>query len=288
MAAERLSMRQLKEILRQKLILGRSHRLIARSLGVSAGSVGGVMCRATAAGLDWKQVEAVDEATLETRLYGPPEGTAGTDRPRPDPAYIHAERSRPGVTLELLHLEYLEKHPNGYRYTQFCEVYRRWAKHRRLSMRQVHRAGEKLFVDYSGKRPNIVDPKTGELIAVELFVAVLGASNYTYAEATRTQQIADWIGAHVRCFDFLGGVPRDIVPDQLKSGVTGACRYEPTIQRTYEELARHYETTVLPARPAHPKDKEKVERAVQVVQRWILARLRHRTLFSLGELNDAL
>ena len=288
MAAERLSMRQLKEILRQKLVLGRSHRLIAQSLGVSAGSVGGVVCRAKAAGLDWAQIEMVDEATLETRLYGPPEGTAGAERPLPDPAYIHAERSKPGVTLELLHLEYLEKHPNGYRYTQFCEGYRRWAKRRRLSMRQVHRAGEKLFVDYSGKRPSIVDPKTGEVIEVELFVAVLGASNYTYAEATRTQQIADWIGAHVRCFDFLGGVPRDVVPDQLKSGVTGACRYEPKIQRTYEELARHYETTVLPARPAHPKDKAKVERAVQVVQRWILARLRHRTFFSIGELNEAI
>lgn len=288
MAAERLSMRQLKEILRQKLVLGRSHREIARSVGVSAGSVGGVVCRARAVGLDWEQVAGTDEATLEARLYGPPEGTAGEDRPLPDPAYIHAERSKPGVTLELLHLEYLEKNPNGYRYTQFCESYRRWAKRRRLSMRQVHRAGEKLFVDYSGKRPCIVDPKTGEVVEVELFVGVLGASNYTYAEATRSQQIADWIGAHVRCFDFLGGVPRDVVPDQLKSGVTRACRYEPKIQRTYEELARHYETTVLPARPAHPKDKAKVERAVQVVQRWILARLRHRTFFSLGELNDAI
>jgi transposase len=287
MAAERLSMRQLKEIFRQKWVLKRSHRAIARSVGVSAGAVGGALARATVMGLDWSQVEALDEATLETRLYGPA-ATAGTERPLPDPAYIHAERSRPGVTLELLHLEYLEKHPSGYRYTQFCEVYRRWVKSKRLSMRQVHRAGEKLFVDYSGKKPSIVDPKTGEVIAVELFVAVLGASNYTYAEATRTQQIADWIGAHVRCFDFLGGVPRDVVPDQLKSGVTGACRYEPKIQRTYEELACHYGTTVLPARPAHPKDKAKVERAVQVVQRWILARLRHRTFFSLAELNEAI
>ena len=135
MAAERLSMRQLKEILRQKWVLGRSHRLIARSVGVSAGSVGGAVCRATAAGLDWKEVEGLDEGALERRLYGPPEGTAGAIRPMPDPAYIHAERSRPGVTLELLHLEYLEKHPDGYRYTQFCEIYRRWTKQRRLSMR---------------------------------------------------------------------------------------------------------------------------------------------------------
>jgi transposase len=288
MAAERLSMRQLKEVLRQKWVLGRSHRQIATSIGISAGSVGGALCRATAAGLDWKHVEALDEATLEARLYGPPEGTAGTNRPLPDPAYIHAERSRPGVTLELLHLEYLEKHPDGYRYTQFCEVYRRWCKRRRLSMRQVHVAGEKVFVDYSGKQPSIVDPKTGEVIAVELFVAVLGASNFTYAEATLTQQVADWIGAHVRCFEYFDGVPRDVVCDQLKSGVTKACRYEPKIQRTYEELARHYETTVLPARPAHPKDKAKVEVGVQIAQRWILARLRHRIFFSLTELNEAI
>jgi transposase len=288
MAAERLSMRQLKEILRQKWVLGRRHREIAQSVAVSAGSVGGVVSRARAVGLDWAQIEGLDEATIATRLYGPRESTASVDRPLPDPAYIHAERRRPGVTLELLHLEYLERHPNGYGYTQFCEGYRRWVKRRRLSMRQVHRAGEKLFVDYSGKRPRIVDPKTGEVIEVELFVAVLGASNYTYAEATLTQQIADWIGAHVRCFDFLGGVPRDVVPDQLKSGVTGACRYEPKIQRTYEELALHYETTVLPARPAHPRDKAKAERGVQVVQRWILARLRNRTFFSLAELNAAI
>jgi transposase len=288
MAAERLSMRQLKEILRQKWVLGRPHRAVARSVGVSVGAVSGALTRATAMALDWALVEALDEVELERRLYGSAVRIAGSARPLPDPAYIHVERSKPGVTLELLHLEYLEKHPTGYRYTQFCEVYRRWLKRRRLSMRQVHRAGEKLFVDYSGKKPCIVDPKTGEVTDVELFVGVLGASNYTYAEATLTQQIADWIGAHIRCFEFLGGVPRDIVPDQLKTGVTGACRYEPKIQRTYEELARHYATTVLPARPAHPRDKAKVERAVQVVQRWILARLRHRTFFSLDELNAAI
>jgi len=238
-------------------------------------------------GLDWERVEALDDDELEALLYRRTEKGADL-RAVPDPVYIHTERKRPGVTLELLHLEYLEKNPGGYRYTQFCEFYRRWVKSHRLSVRQVHRAGEKLFVDYSGKRPSIVDPKTGEVIAVELFIAVLGASSYTYVEATRTQQSADFIGAHVRCLEFLGGVPRDIVPDQLKSGVTGACRYEPAIQRTYEEFAQHYETTILPARPAHPKDKAKVERAVQVAQRWILARLRHRTFFSLVELNEAI
>jgi transposase len=154
------------------------------------------------------------------------------------------------VTLELLHVEYLEQNPEGYGYTQFCEYYRRWVKRHRLSMRQVHRAGEKLFVDYSGKKPHIVEPTTGEVIDVELFVAALGASNYTYAEATYTQQVQDWCAGHVRTFEFLKGVPRDVVPDQLKSGVTQACRYEPGIQRSYEELAQHYGTTVLPARPA--------------------------------------
>lgn len=287
MAAERLSMRQIKEILRQKWVLGRSHREIAESVGVSAGSVGTAATRATRAGLTWAQVEDLSEDALEVRLYGP-RGGVECERPRPDCAYLHAERKKPGVTLELLHLEYLDKHPDGLRYTQFCDDYRAWVLAHRLSMRQVHHAGEKLFVDYSGKVPHIVDRQTGELVEVELFVAVLGASNYTYAEATRTQTVGDWIGSHVRCMEFLGGVPRDLVPDQLKSGVTGACRYEPTIQRTYEEMARHYGTTVLPARPAHPRDKAKVERAVQVAQRWVLARLRNRTFFSLEELNAAI
>jgi transposase len=287
MAAERLSMRQVKEILRQKWVLSRSHREIGASVGVSAGSVGKAVSRATRAGLTWAAIEAMSEEMLEIRLYGPCDGRR-CDRPRPDCAYLHTERKKPGVTLELLHLEYLEKHPRGLGYTQFCDDYRKWVQRHRLSMRQVHHAGEKLFVDYSGKKPHVVDRETGELIEVELFVAVLGASNYTYAEATRTQRIADWIGSHVRCFEFLGGVPRDTVPDQLKTGVTGACRYEPTIQRTYEELAQHYGTTVLPARPARPRDKAKVERAVQVAQRWVLARLRHRTFFSLEELNEAI
>ena len=287
MAAERLGMRQIREILRQKWVHKKSHRAVCGSLGVSSGAVTGLVTRAEAAGLDWARVQSMDDAALEVLLYARSEKGADL-RTAPDPKYIHAERRRPGVTLELLHLEYLEKNPGGYRYTQFCELYRRWVNARRLSMRQVHRGGEKLFVDYSGKRPCIADPKTGVLTDVELFVGVMGASNFTYAEATHTQKIADWIAAHVRCFEYFGGVPRDVVPDQLKSGVTTACRYEPEIQRTYEELALHYETTILPARPAHPKDKAKVERAVQIVQRWILARLRNRTFFSLAELNEAI
>src|SRR6266446_4609450 len=284
MAAERLSMRQIREILRQKWTLGRSHREVAQHLGAGLGTVSGVERRARAAGLDWPQVEALGDARLEARLYGPP--TPPTHhRAVPDGAYLHAERRKPGVTLELLHLEYLEQHPDGYRYTQFCEVYRRWLRRRGLSMRQVHRAGAKVFVDYAGKKPTMIEATTGEVITVELFVAVLGASNYTYAEATRTQQVPDWVASHQRAFQFFGGVTEAIVPDQLKSGVVVPCRYEPGVQRTYDDFAQHYGTVILPARPAKPRDKAKIEVAVQIVERWILARLRHETFFSLAALN---
>jgi transposase len=257
-------MRHTREILRQKWVLGRSHREVARSLGISSGAVGTTALRAQAAGLDWAQVEGLTDEALEVRLYGRPEVAGQRGRPWPDCVWIHAERRKPGVTLELLHLEYLEQHPAGYRYTQFCEIYRRWLTRRGLSMRQVHRAGEKGFVDYAGQKPRLTDPTTGEVRPVELFVAVLGASNYTYAEATLTQQLPDWLGSHQRALAFFGGVPGAIVPDQLKSGVTVPCRYEPGVQRTYAELATHYGTVILPARPAKPRDKAKIEVGVQV------------------------
>ena len=285
MAGTRLSMRRSREILRQKWELRRSHREVARSLEVGLGTVSQTLYRARVAGLeDWAAVEGLDEGTLEQRLYGR-EQVAGAPRPAPDCRWIHTELRQPGVTLQLLHLEYLARHPTGYRYSQFCEYYRRWVKRQRRSMRQVHRAGEKLFVDYAGQRPHYVDPESGEVVEVELFVAVLGASNYVYAEATRSQQSADWIASHGRTFEHLGGVPGAVVPDQLKSGVTVACRYEPGLQRTYEELATHYGTVILPARPRAPRDKPKVEVGVQVAERWIVARLRHETFFSLGALN---
>jgi transposase len=284
MATERLSMRQTREILRQKWHLRRTHREVAASLGISCGAVGTTVLRARAAGLDWAQVAALGDEALEARVYGPP--TPPTrHRAVPDCAYLHAERRKPGVTLELLHLEYLEQHPDGYRYTQFCEFYRRWLTRRGLSMRQIHCAGEKLFVDYAGQKPSFIDPATGERITAELFVAVLGASNYTYADATLTQQVPDWIASHQRAFAFLGGVTTALVCDQLKSGVVIPCRYEPGLQRTYEEFAQHYGTVILPARQAKARDKAKVEVAVQVVERWILARLRHETFFSLAALN---
>lgn len=283
MPAERLSMRNTREILRQKWLLQRPHRAIAASVGVSVGAVGLVVKRAREAELTWQDLEALNDAELEQRLYrsAPPR----SQRPEPDCEWIHRERHRPGVTLELLHHEYLEQHPNGLRYTSFCDRYRKWLARRGLVMRQVHLAGDKLFVDYSGKKPRIVDPDTGEVTEVELFVAVLGASNFTYAEVTRSQRGPDWIASHVRALEYFGGVPAALVPDQLKAGVTRACRYEPEVQRTYEDFAEQYGTTVVPARPKRPRDKAKVEVAVQVAQRWILARMRNEVFHSLAAMN---
>jgi transposase len=247
-------MRKLREILRQKWTLARSHREVAASLQVSVGVVTSVLRRATHAGLDWAQVQQLADDILEARLYGVAD-PGGRGRPRPDCAWIHTERKRPGVTLELLHLEYLERHPDGYRYTRFCDYYRQWLARHRLSMRQDHRVGEKVFVDYAGQKPHLIDPTTGEVIEVELFVGVLGASNYTYAEATRTQTLPDWLGSHERMVRYFGGVTTAIVCDQLKSGVTVPCRYEPGLQRTYDEFAQHLGTTILPARPRAARDK---------------------------------
>lgn len=279
-------MRQVKEILRQKLVLGRSHREVARSLGVSIGGVGETVIRARNAGLtDYAAVEQLAEEELEQKLYGP-RITTRQERPLPDPAWIDTELRRPNMTLMVLHLEYLESHPDGYRYTKFCNHYRTWKKRQGPTMRQVHRAGDKQFVDYAGSKPHIVDRNTGEVMKVELFVAVLGASNYTYAEATRSQKSRDFIASHIRSFEFFGGVAGAVVPDQLKSGVTDPCRYEPGLQRTYEELMCHYGTAALPARPRKPRDKAKVEAGVLVAERWILARLRDQTFYSLNELNE--
>lgn len=284
MATERLPMRKIREILRMRWHLELTVREVSRGLGISVGVVQKIAGRAKTAGLTWEAVEGLDEAALEERLYGRP-AAPGSDRPRPDPVYIHRELRRAGVTLELLHLEYLEQHPDGLRYTAFCDAYRRWLSTAGLVMRQTHKAGEKTFVDYSGKKPAYVDAKTGEVIEAEFFVAVLGASNYTFAEATETQQVADFIGSHVRAYAYFNGVTEITVPDQLKSGVTTADRYEPGVQRTYREMATHYGTAIVPARPSKPRDKAKVEVGVQIAQRWILARLRNERFFSLAALN---
>lgn len=284
MATERMEMRQIREILRLRWQEGLPIRQVARSVGRSVGAVHKALEKAGKAGLQWAAAETMAEAELESLLYGSPL-VVQPERARPDPVYIHGELKRVGVTLELLHLEFLEEHPNGVRYTAFCDTYRRWLGTAGIVMRQTHRAGEKTFVDYSGKRPHYVDPKTGECIEVELFVAVLGASNFTYIEATETQRVHDFIASHVRAYTYFQGVTTITVPDQLKSAVVRACRYEPGIQRTYAAMARHFGTTIVPARPRKPRDKAKVEVAVQVAQRWVLARLRNQTFFSLAALN---
>ncbi len=284
MATERVAMRQLKEILRQKFVQKRSHRDVAQTLGVSIGLVSKIVKQAVALEFTIEDLCALDDVTLENTFYGV-RAKKVSDRPLPDPAEIHVELRRVGVTLQLLHMEYLEKFPNGFQYTKFCEVYRQWLAKRSPTMRQTHVAGDKTFVDYSGKKPHIVDPESGEIREVELYVAVLGASNYTFAEATYSQQVPDFIASTVHAFAFFGGVSRAVVPDQLKSAVVVANRYEPGIQCTFDELGRHYGTTILPARPGSPRDKAKVEVAVQVAQRWILARIRNQVFHSLGALN---
>lgn len=286
MAAPRLLMRRLRELLRLKYDAGLSHRAIAHACSLGLGTVTAYLQRATAAGLPWPLPDDLDDAALEARMFARP--APARDRVVPDWSPLHQELKKPGVTLALLWQEYRAQYPDGYAYSQFCERYRRWARALKPSMRQVHRAGEKLFVDFSGKRPHLVDPATGEEIAVELFVGVLGASSLIYAEATRTQALPSWIGAHVRMLDYFQGSPAIWVPDNLKSGVTTASRYEPEVNRTYADLARHYGAVVIPARVATPTDKPKAEVSVQIAQRWILAALRHRTFFTLADLNAAI
>ena len=287
MSQERLSMRKLQEVLRLKWESGLSHRAIARSCGISPATVSEYVQRASAAGLSWPLPADLTEDQLWFRLFPPTEPTYGRSIPLPDWAQLHTDLRRKGVTLRLLWVEYREAHPDGYGYTQFCEHYRQWAGHLQPTMRLSHVAGERLFVDYAGQTVPLVSPDTGEVQAAQIFVAVLGASSYTYVEAHLHQDLPSWIGAHVRALEFLGGVPEMFVPDNLKAGVKSPCRYEPDLNPTYHDLARHYGVAVLPARVRKPKDKAKVEVGVQVVERWILARLRDMTFFDLADLNRA-
>jgi transposase len=285
---ERLSMRKIREVLRLRFEAGLSGRQVAASLQMARSTVGEYERRFAAAGLGWPLPEGLTETALEQRLFPPPPAMPAAFRPVPDWAAVHQELRRPDVTLMLLWEEYRASDPQGFAYSWFCEHYRAWAGKLDVVMRQTHRAGERLFVDYAGQTVEIIDRVTGEVRAAQIFVAVLGASNYTYAEATWTQALPDWIGAHARAFAFLGGVPEILVPDNLKSGVSRACRYEPDLNPTYAELANHYGVAVLPARVRKPRDKAKVEGGVLVVERLILAAVRHRTFFSLGELNAAI
>jgi transposase len=285
---KRLPMRKIGEALRLRAA-GLSTRRIAASLGAGQSTVSEYLKRAERAGLSWPLPEGVTDADLERRLFQPQGGETRCGLAPPDWPVVHRELRRKNVTLSLLWEEYRASHPDdGYGYSRFCELYRRWEGRLAPTMRQHHVAGDKLFVDYAGDPLDVMDPQTGEVREAQLFVAVLGASNYTYAEASWTQTLPDWIGSHVRALEFFGGVPDQIVSDNLKSGVTKACFYEPKVNRTYADLAAHYDTVVIPARPYKPRDKAKVEVGVQVVQRWIAARLRHRRFFSLAELNAAI
>lgn len=287
MPRERVTMRKIREILRLVWNCNQSRRDTAKTCGVGKSTVDDTISRAIAAGLSWP-LELDDEA-LEKRLYPPVQPPSSRKLCQPDWQALHDEITRhKHLTLMLLWQEYKEGDPSGYQYSQFCERYRQWRKTLDLSMRQEHRAGDKFFVDYSGSTLDIVNATTGEIRAAEIFVGVMGNSNLTYAEATWTQRLADWIGSHVRAFGYLGAVPHCVVPDNLRSGVTKACRYEPDLNATYAECANHYGTAVIPARVRRPKDKAKVEGGVLIAQRFILAGLRHRTFFSLAEANAAI
>jgi transposase len=280
-------MRKIREILRLRHEKGLSQRAVAAACGMGAGTVSEYLSRAAQAGVHWPLPPELDDSVLEARLF--PTLPPGGGRVAPDLPWVHQELKKPAVTLLLLWEEYRQAHvESAYGYSQFCDIYRRWERKLKPSMRQVHRAGEKTFVDFSGKRPHFVDPKTGEVITVELFVGALGASGYTYVEATLTQKLHDWTAVHVRMLEYFEGCTDLWVPDQLRSAVSRPCRYEPEINRSYQELARHYGAVVIPARPGKAKDKARVESMVQVAQRWILARLRNRTFFSLEELNPAI
>lgn len=286
-------MRKIRDVLRMKL-KGHSHREITASVGISDGSVSDYLARAREAGLTWAEAETMTDTEVEARLFK----AVGRNEPRPrapiDFEWVGREMRRTAVTLQLLWVEYRDAalaRGDGllpYQYSQFCDHYRLWRKTLPLVMRQEHRAGDKLFVDYSGKKLHVTDASSGERSEVELFVAVLGASNYTYAEATRTQTVPDWLGSHVRSFEYFNCAPKVLVPDQLRSAVARAARHDPDIQTAYAELAKHYDAVVIPARPRKPRDKAKVEVGVQIVQRWIVARLRNRSFFSLEELNVAI
>jgi transposase len=283
----RLSMRTIKEILRLRWEVGLPYQAIAVSCRKGQTTVRDYVLRAEAAGLSWPLPEELDEEALE-RLLFPPPPESPRHRPLPEWSVLHQELRRKGVTLGLLWQEYRAVHPEGYGYSQFCALYHQWANGLEPVLRQHYVAGEKLLVDYAGPTVPVVDRHTGEVRQAQIFVAVLGASNYTFVEATWTQGLADWIESHRRCFEFLGGVPALITPDNIKSGVTSPCFYDPDLNRSYQKLAEHYGAAVVPARIRRPRDKAKAEAGVQGVERWILARLRHRTFFSLAELNAAI
>jgi len=287
MAGMRVSMRKIREVLRLTHELGLSVRQVREATGVGKTAVSEYVARAKVIGITWPIPPEISDAELERRLFTPAGFHDGPTRTVADWCKVHEELKRRGVTLMILWEEHRAEYADGHGYSRFCELYSEWRKRLSPIMRQTHVAGEKLFVDWAGDTVPIIDPMTGEVHAAHLFVAALGASSYTFAEARWTETLPDWIGAHVHALDFLGGVPKVAVPDNLKVGITKPSRYEPGINRTYQDLADHYGFVVLPARVRKPRDKAKVEAAVGIVSRYVLGRLRNRRFFSLDDLNAA-
>ncbi len=281
-------MRKIKEVLRLRFEHQQSARQIAKSCGIARSTVKEYLDRIQKAGIPWPLPPEWDDATLESRLFPPVPLISPEKRQMPSMEYLHQERKKKGMTLQLLWHEYKEANPEGYQYSQFCELYRQWVDKLDVCLRQEYRAGEKLFVDYAGQTLPLHDPFTGQTREAYLFVATLGASNYTFAEASLTQDLPSWIQSHVHAFEFFNGVAQILVPDNLKAGVTHPCRYEPDINPTYADLAEYYGTVVIPARVRKARDKAKVESAVLIGERWILAALRHHRFFSLDEVNQAI
>lgn len=286
MAKRRISMKKIRETLRLRYERKLAHRAIALSVGVSQSTISDCLRRAKAAGLSWPIDPELTDDFLEEALYQPKNASTKRELRDPDFSYIHNELRRAGVTLQLLWQEHMQTDPNGLQYSQFCNKYRKWRKSLNLVMRQQHRPGEKLFVDYAGQTVPIFDQENGSVMfQAQIFVAVMGASNFTYAEASRSQDKSSWIRSHVNAFKFFGGSPELVIPDNLRSGVSKACRYEPDINPTYYDMAKHYGTAIMPARVKKPKDKAKAEGGVLLAERWILASLRNFKFFSLFDLN---
>ena len=290
MPMERLPMRRVRDCLKLNSA-GIPTREIARRLSIAPSTVRLTLRRCAEAGVLWPIAEDVTDAALEQSLFANSRTKQGCRRhEEPDWLALHHELKRnKHVTLQILWDEYINLHPNGYRYSRFCELYREWERHLPVTMRQTYVAGERLFVDYAGDGvPVVVDRLTGELRKAQIFVAVLGASSFTFAHASWTQTLPDWIDAHVRAFEAIGGVPHLLVPDNTKTAVIKACFFDPQVNRSYGDMAAYYQTAVLPARPRKPRDKAKVEQAVLIVERWLLGRLRRRIFYSLADVNAAI
>jgi transposase len=283
-------MRKIKEVLRLRFGLGLRQDQIARSCSISQATVHRYLERAAAIGLGWPLPDDCDDQRLNELLF-PTRPVWPVSQPRPGVDFSQIQKqlqTHRHLTLQLVWEEYREVHPDGYSYSRFSELYQGWNRNQDVVLRQEHRAGEKIFVDWAGDTVPIYDCETGEATPASIFVAVLGASTYTFARAALGQGLANWIDCHVRAFDFFRGTTKLLVPDNPRTGVTRACRYEPDLNRTYHEMAQHYGIAVLPARPRKPRDKAKVENAVGIVERWILAALRHRKFFAVAELNEAI